>query len=399
MAENKKIVQARVALGFDHPFFGYLSLKFGDPIERPNMHPPTMAKDGKHLFYHPDFVERVTLSELEGVIVHELGHIILLHLDREGSREHEKWNWATDYAVNSLIHSEMELPNNSMNLPKGHLYDPKFNDRTAEWIYDNMPDPPKMGGGGQGSGQSTLDDHGVWKEGKNGNGNGEGGSDNQDGGDFDGLQQQWREAIAQAANQARMQGKLPAHLETLVGELLQPKLNWKSILRDTITSCAKNDFQLFPPNRRHLYRGIYLPGITGTEITIACAIDSSGSISDEEIVEFLSEVKGICDTYEEYTIYLYVCDAAIHQQLELHPFEPLPAIIGGRGGTDFRPPIMDAEKKQLPISALVYLTDLYGPFPDKQPSFQVIWVSVSDESIKPPWGMYIRMPREEKKRR
>ena len=73
-----------------------------------------------------------------------------------------------------------------------------------------------------------------------------------------------------------------------------------------ITSCAKNDFRTMPANKRHIYRGIYLPGITGESISIAVAIETSGSIGSTEMRDFLGEVKGICDTYADYTIYLYI---------------------------------------------------------------------------------------------
>ncbi|GAI22376.1 unnamed protein product, partial [marine sediment metagenome] len=211
-----------------------------------------------------------------------------------------------------------------------------WDDKSADWIYNQLPDDPS-GGGGQG----TLDSHEEWGNwGKSGLGNG----DEQEGegsgvGEVSGLEQQWREATAQASTAARMKGKFPGHLQTLVGGILQPKLDWKTILRDMITSCAKNDFRLVPPNMKHLYRGIYLPGTTSEEINIAVAIDTSGSISDQEIKEFLAEVKGICDAYTDFTIHLFSCDSRIHQRWELHPFDTLPTTFEGRGGTSFVEPI------------------------------------------------------------
>jgi len=265
----------------------------------------------------------------------------------------------------------------------------------VEYIYNQLP-VVEVG--------VTLDSHVEWDGWGNGGKDGEGKDKDKDKDghpgqgemekrmeDFD---QQWQERVAQAATQARMQGKLPAHLEELVGDILQPKLNWKAILRDMITSCAKSDYRLFPCNKKHLWRGIYLPGITGEEIRIAVAVDSSGSISDTEIQEFLSEIKGICDSYDDYTIYLYVCDAQIHQTFELHPFEELPKTVQGRGGTSFVPPIKEAEKLD-GISSLVYFTDLYGDFP-KEPPFSVIWVATTDAEA--PWGYVIRYPTSDKRR-
>ena len=80
----------------------------------------------------------------------------------------------------------------------------------------------------------------------------------------------------------------------MIDDFLQPKLDWRSILTDMIVSNAKNDYRLSPPNKKHLWRGFYLPSLQGEKITIAFGIDVSGSISDDEIQEALSEVHGIC---------------------------------------------------------------------------------------------------------
>jgi len=365
-----EITRARVAMQFDHPFFGYLAMTL-EVVEVPDMNPPTMGTDGRHLFYHPEFVKNTPVAQLTGVIAHEIGHIVLHHLARAQGREHKRWNVAADLAVNPLLLKEFQLP-------PGCLNDPQLYDKSAEYIYSNLPisNEDDEGGGGL-----TLDSHEEWKNWGKGDGD-------KEGEDSD-MEQEWQNRVAMAATQARVKGKLPAHLESVINDLLQPKLDWKSLLRDRITSCAKNDYRISPANKKHLWRGFYLPSIAGEQINIAVGVDDSGSISDEEIREFLSEVKGICEAYDEYTIHLFIADAAIHQRFELHQFDPLPTVVAGRGGTDFRPVIEEAEK--LDISTLVYFTDLYGPFP-KEPRVPVIWVCTTDQ--KPPWGSLIPYPRE-----
>jgi len=347
-----------------------------------------MGTDGYHLFYYPEFVRNTSHEHLQAIIAHEVSHIALFHLTRRQNREPIRWNFAADFASNDLIKKD-----GLFELPDGVLYNPNFSNKTAEWIYNQLPEIPSM------TITITLDSHEEWK-GNGGKGSkgeesapagGDENGDEEDTGGMDaaeGLEQRIRELVAQAATAARMQGKLPGHLKELVDGILQPKLDWKTILQDMIVSCAKNDFCISPPNMKHLYRGFYLPGITGTEINIACVIDTSGSISSEEIRSFLSEVKGICDAYEEYTIYLMTCDAQIHQRWELRPFDPLPTVLEGRGGTDFRPALKEAER--LPITSLVYLTDGYGTFPNKAPWYPVIWISTSDHTF--PWGQVIRLP-------
>lgn len=382
--EEKKIVQARVAMLLDMPFFGHIAMQL-EPVANPKMFPPTMGTDGYHLFYHPDFVNKLPFEHLITIIAHEIYHLVLFHLTRRQDREPLRWNFAADFAVNDLLKKD-----GTFELPEGCLYNPQFSDKAAEWIYNQLPETEKL------EVTLLLDNHEEWEGGKgNGKGKeGEGKSKEEEGEGgssieiSEGLEQRIREFTAQAAAAARMKGKFPAHLQELVDGVLQPKLDWKTILADMIVSCAKSDYCLIPPNKKHLYRGFILPGITGYEINIACVIDTSGSISNQEMKEFLSEIKGICDAYEEYTIYLFTCDAVIHQRWELRPFDPIPTLLQGRGGTDFREPLKEADS--LPITALIYLTDGYGTYPDKEPHFPVIWISTTD--YKYPWGQVIRLP-------
>lgn len=380
MEPAKKLIKARVALQFDHPFFGYLALGL-TPKEQLDLQPPTMATDGTYLYYHPDFVNEIGLDELMGVIAHEIGHVILNHIQRQQRREHLRWNVAADLAVNYIVLKEFHLP-------KGVLSDPDYDNKEAEWIYNQLP-IEKIN-------VPTLDSHEVWKNW----GNGDNDQSDQDkaqgvkqGSKAEDAAQRWRELVAQASNQARMRGKLPGHLEQIVGELLEPKLSWRAILRDMVTSAARSDYRLTPPNKKHLWRGFYLPGITGTEVKVGFGIDSSGSIPDIVIKEAFSELQGICEAYEDYTVWGFVCDSVIHQRFELHPGDPIPRTVQGRGGTSFIEPLKEAEK--LPISAFVYITDLDGAFPDKEPPFQVIWLATTDR--KAPWGYVIRYPTKDRR--
>jgi predicted metal-dependent peptidase len=396
MDAGKRISQARIALMLDYPFYGHLALSL-EPVENNNLEHHTMATDGRHLFYDKGFVDKLSLGEVMGVIAHEVIHCALLHIPRESGRQHTRWNYATDFATNELITLEpqqkarvpISLPDGCL-VPGGTL-DPKgkFKGLYAEAIYELLPEEPPAN-----EVWVTIDSHDKWKDWGNGDQNGQ---NNQDGdGEEDGpaLDQQWREKVAQAATVARMAGKFPSQWELLVGELLQPKLDWKTILRDMITSAAKSDFRMSPPNKKHLWRGFYMPSLMGEEINIAVYLDTSGSIGDDEIVEFLSEVKGICDTYDDYTIYLRGVDTKIHDKWTIRPFDPMPQVITGRGGTDFNEPMQEA--LTLPgITAIVYMTDGYpnASWPD-EPPIPVIWVINTD--VVPPWGSHIVFPKEVK---
>ncbi len=386
MKPERLLARAKIRLLIDHPFFGHLIMSGLKFVEDAHMPMPTMATDGNTCWYDPTFVANTPTEQLEGVLAHEAMHCILMHPPRRQGREPRKWNYATDYAVNDIILKEFKLPDGCLVPPQA------FQNQTAEFIYARIPDQ-KQDGNATGE---TLDGHGKWdnwgKGAESGDKNKEGNQPGQGEGNDSGDQQtaqKWRELVATAEANARMAGKMPAHLKTVVGEFLQPKLDWKTILRDMITSCAKNNYTWSPPNKKHVHRGIYLPGLTGEEISVAVCVDSSGSISDENIREFLSEIKGICDTYDEYTIYLFIADTVVHERYTIQTMDPLPTVVSGRGGTDFGPALKEADEKE--ATAIVYLTDLEpNHWNVRQPRLPVIWVSTTD--MKVPWGSKIILP-------
>ena len=401
-----KLSQARVQLLLHQPFFGTLILYLEPVLKKAEeMQMPTMATDGTHLFYCEEFVNSLTLDQLKAVLIHEVGHIALSHLDRMGSRIPMKWNWACDFAVNDLIVNTTDGNNQHVfTLPLGCLINPKWHDETAEQIYGHLPNPPPQGGGG-GSGQSgdgqsgnqpgqgqgsggkpgkgdcpgpTLDDHSTWTDWAK---------------DKSGAEkvQEWKDRVARAATEARQRGVLPGGWQTVIDDFLEPKMPWTAILQDTLVSNSKNDYRLFPANKKHIWRGIYLPSMRGESISIMFGCDVSGSISDEEIHEALSEVKGIADQFSDYTIYLRAFDTKIHDRWELHPFDPVPKVVTGRGGTDFTE-ICDEASKTPGISTLVIFTDLEAPFPPEVKSVPVIWLTVNEK--KAPWGLTIHYPKK-----
>jgi len=193
-----------------------------------------------------------------------------------------------------------------------------------------------------------------------------------------------------------MRGKLPGNTAEVVGQVMQPKLDWRTILEEMISSAAKSDYTMFPPNKRHLYRGFILPGITGQTINIAVGIDTSGSVSDKEIAEFLGEVKGICDTYESYTLNIAFCDTRITSTYRFEEMDNFPDRFAyARGGTDFNPIFKWADelvaKGERP-TALVIMTDCYGPWPPEQPlDYETIWLVTTD--VVPPYGVVIEYPK------
>ena len=382
-----KLQKARAGLVFDNPFFGSLALRL-KLKEDPTCE--TGWTDGVTLGYNPEWIDGLTLDQTKGFQAHEVMHNALLHHTREGSRNHEKWNKAADYAINPI------LLDAGFQLPKGHLFNPQYKGIDAEAIYAMIPDSP--GGGGSG-GRGGLRGPGSG-DGK-GKGSDPGGcgevrkAPGKDGGkptpaDIAQQEQEQKIATAQAAQVAKKAGKLPGGLERWVDEILNPKLDWREILRRFVDQAAKNDYSWMPPNRRYVHMGLYLPSLKSNELgKILVAVDTSGSISQDNLKEFASELSGIIEEFDDVEATVIYCDTRV-AGVETFKKEDLPIVLhaAGGGGTDFRPPFEYAEENGIDPKCMIYLTDLEcSRYPD-EPHYPTLWVydGGGDPSRTPPFG-------------
>ena len=125
---EEKIVTARIALLLKKPFFGNMATRL-KLIEKPEI--GTAATDGRHLWYAPEFIERLNPKQTEFLLAHEVLHVAFEHMLRRGDRDPQAWNVACDYAINySLVESGLTQ------MPKGVLLDSKYKGMRAEKIYD-----------------------------------------------------------------------------------------------------------------------------------------------------------------------------------------------------------------------------------------------------------------------
>jgi len=396
----KKITRARAQLILRKPFFGYLAIHL-EPKEVPTeaMRCPTMGTDGEKLYYVAEFVNQQSDELLQSIICHECLHCAFGHCWRIGDRDPLRWNLATDGAVN------YQLQEQGFQLPEGVVILPEAENLSAEELYLRIRQEEQKftvsGAGGESrdiEGKSS-DDHSQW--GKTGNGDeGKNGGSSKEMQDIGNglaraehsareMQDRWKEWASQARQLAKSQGAGIGSLEQQIDELLEPKLPWRELLRNFMLSAAKSNYRLMPPNRKHLWRGLYLPSSFGTEIEIVFAIDTSGSMSDEEVIEGLSEVKSICDMFENYTIHLYQADYGIQEYKELTAYNfDFPDKIKGRGGTSFCHVFEDIKEKNINPACIIYFTDLMGDFPDQSPQYPVIWLATSEHDV--PFGEVIR---------
>lgn len=370
MNAAEKLTKARSALVLEDPFFGTLVLRL---IPKPDPSCKTLWTDGAALGYSPDFVDSLSFDELKGSLRHEVLHCALAHHARRGDRDAERWNIAADYATNALLRGRATLP-------AGALDNPDFDGLAAEDIYCRLPQPPPSpdqapdpdpGGTGEVRDAGAGDDPGTTPSPA----------------ELARSAAEWKVATAQAAQAAKNAGKLPADMARELDRVVDPRLPWREILRRFIDRAARTDYSWLPPNRRHVHAGRYFPSARSERLReIAVAVDTSGSIDAETLSQFAAELSAIAAEIGAGLTVIY-CDARI-QRVETYTREDLPLALNpvGGGGTDFRPVFEYlASRPEDPPACLIYLTDLWGTFPDFEPDFPVLWVA-TDDAQEAPWG-------------
>lgn len=419
---SKKIIDRIGKIRFKflvrHPFLGDLALRLvvkespSIAIENEegekgkHFQVPTMGTDSKYLYYNEEYVNSLSEEFLEGVIAHEVGHCLFRHCGKEGLKRQKKhnqevWTLACEYSVNyfTVDLCNLTLKGNPFDIKVDtppaegteednpiYYYDSKYSDGewTTESIYHDLMKNDKV--------QQYAKDAEAFKkmvEGMMGDDHSQWGKDG--GGKITGdMDKDWKIWAAQAAQNAKKQGKLPAGMERLVDGMLDPKIPWRSHLAEFLTHKSKDDYTWKRANRRQLHRKIIAPSLYSEAMNIAYVMDTSGSMGEKELAEGLAEVKEICASLPSFNLYIMGCDADVHYYEHVTDWIDIDikGLCRGGGGTSFRPPFDKIAEEDVELDALVYFTDAYGDFPE-QPDYPVLWVVMEGYSGEIPFGKVI----------
>ena len=333
---KEKLVTARVKMLFKQPFFGNIACRLQLIDVTDEGWCGTAAVDGRNFYYNADFVNKLDLDETVFLVGHEVGHCVYEHFLRRGSRNPQIWNMAGDYKINAMLVREKIGRLITTVKP---LYDPKF--ESDDWWTENIYDQLIADGTAP---QETLDVH-LDVEGEGDSNEGSNGKDAsgrpiilKD--DAKAISDELKNAIIQAA-QSVGAGNVPGDIRRMIGELTEPKMDWRQMIRVTLESNLTSDFTFMTPNRKSQFNNVVLPGmLKDQQIDIAIALDVSGSISDIDTRDFLSEVQGIMDQFQSYNIHIWCFDTQVSgyevftddDGRSITEFE-----ITGGGGTKFMP--------------------------------------------------------------
>lgn len=404
---ENKLAAARTRLIIDKPFLGALVLRLPLVMADPDWC-QTTATDAKKFYYNPEYIEQLTLSETQFILAHEALHCALSHFARREHRIKHRWDLACDYAINPLLMKD------GLDAPPGSLYERSYEDMTAEEIYPYLDDNEN---------QETLDQHIYDKpdeqkqnqdrseqppppkpeqqdDSDNGASPQQQPDENTKGApqppplshdEQDNLSVQWQQRLAGAAQQAMQAGKLSAEMARLVDFLIQPQLPWRMLLARYMTALAKDDYNYTRPSTRRGDPAIF-PSLRSSQVDVVVVLDTSGSISEGEMKEFISEIDAIKGQMRA-RILLHACDAelSVNGPWTYEPWEEfnLPDNILGGGGTNFRPVFKWADSLDRTPDLLIYFTDAEGSFPEVEPFYPVTWLVKGKHPV--PWGQRIQL--------
>lgn len=414
-----RLLLARMRILCNHGFYGLLLMHMIYSIDEGC---ETAYTDGERIAFSPTFLEELSDKELDFVMMHEILHVVLQHCLRGEDKDNERYNIAADIVINSTIMHENDDKASSITLSKygesmhiapdgkeGYLY-------TAEEVYEMLQSKQKdsdsgnekskkAGNVGSKKGRAgkvqqsrkimdkpvakRWDDHSQW---------GKFEEDSK-------LRDVWVKNFAECCeainvrDKSNNRGTLPMFAQRMLEKLKEPQTDWRTILNDFIQEeiC---DYSFSPPDRRFQDSPFFLPdfnemGKNDNVSDILFFIDTSGSISDDDMTTAFSEIKGAIDQYDgKLKGWLGFFDAAIIEPKPFSSFEEFIVIKpAGGGGTDFQIifEYVDQHMKEKEPNCIIILTDGCAPFPKEELAndIPVLWL-INNHDVTPPWGKVAR---------
>ncbi|MHA2294487.1 MAG: vWA domain-containing protein [Candidatus Hodarchaeales archaeon] len=403
---EQRLSNARVNITIFHSFFGYLlaGLEF-IPKDILGL---TMATDGYMVIYSPRYAKSLTNEELEFVLCHEVLHCALEHMIRRKERNQIIWNIAVDIVTNEILVQNKigKQPKNTVRgtnfLPIEYFEKRGLMNKSAEEVYRELITRVKkitVQIGGEGS--PNFDQHHDPDEqriaGSKSETEEKQRTESKIADVFRGTKKSevdWSARLSQAAVFAKSRGKLPTGIEEEYELTVKGYFPWQRLLASYIQQSLAHDMTFTRPNRRFVSRDLYFPAVEKSGLNVVVAIDTSGSINDEEARVFLGETFAILGQFPRINIIVIQCDATVQDVQTYSNWDAPPAKlkIKGRGGTDFRPVFEHVEKNRIQLDVLIYLTDGYGMFPEKQPYLLPVFWVLTQRDVNPPFGRKIFFP-------
>lgn len=413
-AEERYIDQGLTFLTMTTPFwaaayYAAMTIKFTKAV-------PYAATDSHTIYVNPQAMQEAgwTFEEVAFVIAHEVLHFLFGDLImgvywREQSAiilpdgtslpyEHDTMGRAMDYRINACL-----IDGKVGKFPTIGLYDRTLSEKGMESCVEIYQKLLQQGGGSAGQQQPSGSGHGGFDQ--HIEPSQQAVEQDRAGG---ALKRAQVAASAQMVAEAAGMGKLPAALAALIGELLEPKVDWRDHLKASMNRAAGEPRHNWAKvNKRMISRPDHKIVFARREAygcgTVVVGYDTSGScINAETQRRFFTEMSAIVSDLNPERLIVIWCDAKVQRVDELEEptdLEQLRADINeaggapGGGGTDLREIFNHIKDEHIAPDMLVVLTDMYTPFPG-QPDYPVIWASINDKGKREPFGTLVEIPEE-----
>jgi predicted metal-dependent peptidase len=385
---REKLISARVGLLLKASFFGNLATRL--KLINADEWCATAATDGRNFYYNTRFIEMLRPKEIEFLFGHEVLHCVYDHFGRRGDRDPQLWNIANDYCVNGDL-VKHNVGEKITSVPC--LYDRKYDGMSSEEVYDALYENATKIDIGKLLDQ-MIDEH------LDGEGEGDGDQEGEGSGrpklsaeDKQAIKDEIKEAMLAAAATVDGAGNLPAGVKRLIQQLTEPQMNWREILRMNLESTIKADYTWMRASRKGWHMDAVMPGQKPDEmIDIAVMLDASGSISQDMLRDFLSEIQGIMDSFPAYKIHVATFDTDCYNPAQ-YDSDNLDSMIdyevSGGGGTDFDCIFTYLKNEEITPRRLIVFTDGYpfGSWGDAE-YCDTTWILHGTTTIVPPWGTH-----------
>lgn len=384
-----KLLRARSWLSFHQVFFSYgvLSLKlteqkgFGKEIAGH----ACLGTDGKHLFYDPEFVGSRTDGQLRTLLAKVAMHIYSMHHLRIGAREIEPWNEACSHAVYPILREA------NMELPKDVQINEDWSELPAETIYylldQQQSQNNQSDGNGKGKNQSNAGGAVVLPQ---------KGDDGEELSEADKREAEAniQDVMKNAAEQAQRAGTLPATMERRILFAEKRTADWRSILRDFVAKNIPMGLSFNRLDRRMLSIGYKWPTVEmeGAPI-LALLMDTSGSIGDQVLSAFQTEVNAIVqETKPDKVVVVWFSDR-VHKVEEFGRGEEVILKSRWSGGTDFEPAFRVVDEMPDKPAATIMFTDLEPCGWPQARHYPVLFANYNQHAPdrEAPWGQTVQI--------
>ena len=390
-----RIKKAHVAL-MKHPqtalYSGVMLMGTSDVVEGESF---TAYTDGVNKKYSKEFLETIdTNPKLRGLVLHENLHVALKHIPRGV----EMWkidkriaNISADYVVNGIIKDIDGVVNGGteriVELPDDAWQDDMFRKWSMREVFNYLMKNPPQGGG-------------------DGGGDGDGESGDGDMHDFEGskdITHEEAKAVSESIDKALREGgilagRMGATVPRAISDLLEPKVDWREVLRDFVTSATKGSEETTwrKMNKRYLANDMYIAGYeaeTMGEVTIA--IDTSGSIGGAELTEFASELASICELCSPERVRILWWDTQVHgEQIFETDYADIASLLKplGGGGTHVSCVSEYIAKHKLNSECVIIFTDGYLEDNIKwNITMPSLWLVTQNKAFEPPQGKKVNV--------